>query len=213
MTTLIAHKREKTGTRNNTVLRTLGNIPGVLYGPKEPAQPIVVEKIAFEKAWKTAGESTVVILSLEGTEKEVLIHDVSMDPVRGVPTHVDLYAIEKGKKVEVHVPLEFVGESPAEKQLGGTLVKVLHEVLIEALPKDLPHELTVDISVITELDTPLHIKDLKLPVGVTCLLDAEEVVATVSEVKEVVDEEPTAIDMSAIEVSEERGKKEEPADE
>ena len=40
--------------------------------------------------------------------------------------------VEKGKKIEVSVPLEFVGTSPAVKDLGGNLVKALHEVKISA---------------------------------------------------------------------------------
>lgn len=208
-TSLTAEKREGKGSRKSQALRLGGKIPGVLYGPKEPTTPIAIERNAFEKAWKEAGESTVIELSVGGEVKDVLIQDVEVNPLRGEALHVDFYAIEKGKKVEVEVPLEFVGESPAEKTLGGTLIKVLHEIQIEAMPKDLPHQIEVDISVITELETPIHISDLKMPSGVTCLNEPDEVVATVAEAKEIVEEEPQAIDMSSIEVSEERGKKEE----
>ena len=49
--------------------------------------------------------------------------------------------IEKGKKIEIAVPISFIGEAPAEKSLGGVLVKVMHDIEIKALPKDLPSEI------------------------------------------------------------------------
>ena len=70
-----------------------------------------------------------------GEPKEALIHDIDIDPVTSIPRHADFYIIEKGKKVQVKVPLEFTGEALAIKELGGTLVKVLHDIEIEVTPK------------------------------------------------------------------------------
>jgi large subunit ribosomal protein L25 len=101
--------------------------------------------------------------------------------------------------VEVAVPLEFVGESPAVKA-GANLVKVLHELAIEADPVNLPHELTVDVSILTELGQQIHAGDLKLPAGVTLTVAPEEVVALIQEVEEEAPEEAVPADLSAIEV-------------
>jgi len=190
-------------------VRAAGYIPAVFYGPKESAQPIKVLYPDFEKAFKSAGESTVVILDVEGEEHETLIHDVAYHPVRGNVAHVDFYVIEKGKKVQVGVPLEFVGVSPAEKTLGGTLVKVMYEIEIEAMPKDLPHEIEVDISSLVDFESQIHASDIKLPSGVTLVTDAEEVIALVQEANDEVDAPIEAVDISSIEV-EKKGKKEEP---
>jgi large subunit ribosomal protein L25 len=104
-------------------------------------------------------------------------------------------------------PLVFEGVAPAIKELAGTLTKVLHEVEIEAKPADLPHELTVSIDSLVDFDAKVVAKDIKLPAGVTLITDPEEVVALVSEVKEEVEAAP--VDLSAIEISVEKGKKEE----
>ena len=126
-----------------------------------------------------------------------------------MPLHVDFYAIEKGKKGTVNVPLSFVGTSTAEKELGGSIVKVLHEIEIEAMPKDLPHEIEVDVALLKDFESSIHVKDIKAPAGVTILTEGEEVVAVAEAAKEIVEEEPAApVDMSSIEVAE-RGKKEE----
>jgi large subunit ribosomal protein L25 len=185
-------------------LRKSGKIPAVFYGPKEPSTPIKLGVADFKKAWKTAGESTVVSLEGSSIDADVLIHDVALDPVTDMPIHVDFYAIEKGKKLSVNVPLEFIGISPAVKDLGAVLVKVAHEIKIEALPKDLPHKLEVDISTLIGFDSVLTANDIKLPDGVILKVKPEEVIASVYEPKEEIVEE-TPVDLSAIEV-EKKGK-------
>src|SRR3989344_4628416 len=185
-------------------------IPAVFYGRKEESTSIAVALKDFKKVLKEAGESTVIALTGVGEEKEALIHDVDFEPVTGQPRHADFYIIEKGKKVQVTVPLNFVGIAPAVKELGGVLMKILYEVEVEALPKDLPHEINVDISSLADFESKIEIKNITLPEGVMILGDADEVVALVSEVKEeVIEEAPAALDLSTIEV-EKRGKEEVP---
>jgi large subunit ribosomal protein L25 len=184
-------------------------IPAVFYGPKAESTPIWVNEIELLKVWKEAGESTVVTLSLDGVDHDTLIHDIDREPVKGKIRHVDFYVLEKGKKVEIAIPLEFVGVSEAVKTLGGNLVKVLHEIEIEAMPKDLPHNIEVDISSLVDFDSQIHAKDIKLPAGVTLKTEEDEVVALVAEAKEEAEEAPAEIDMSAIEVTDKKGKKEE----
>ena len=142
MLKLITEKRESGKTVSDA------KVAAVFYGPKAESTPIWVNEIELLKVWKEAGESSVVVLTLDGVNHETLIHDIDREPVRGKIRHVDFYVLEKGKKVEVAVPLEFVGVSEAIKNLGGTLVKVLHEIEIEAMPKDLPHNIEVDLSLI-----------------------------------------------------------------
>jgi large subunit ribosomal protein L25 len=188
-------------------LRKGGDMPAVFYGPKEEATPIAIRLAEFKKVWKATGESSILTLKYDGKELESLIHEVSTHAVSGEPLHADFYIIEKGKKVSVMVPLEFIGVSEAVKGLGGTLVKVAHEIEIEALPKDLPHGIDVDISVLTDFEKQITVKDLKLPPGVEVVGNPEDVIAMVQETKEEVFEEVVAPDLSTIEV-EKKGKEE-----
>lgn len=199
MLTLAVEKREKVGKLDG--VRALGLLPAVYYGPKEASTNATVSLIDFKKVWKKAGESSVIILKDKaGTEHEALIHEVDVHPLTGEPRHVDFYVIEKGKKIEVDVPIVFAGISPAVKDLGGILVKVHRELKIEAAPRDLPHEVTADITKLATLTDVIHAKDIILPKGVELKVNPEEVVASISEAKEEVVEAPTEIDMSAIEV-------------
>ena len=204
-TTLQATTRTQRGKRLRA-LRAGGSIPAVLYGPKQEAIALSLVRSEFEKVFKEGGESTVITLSGLDEEKDVLVQDIAYDPVSNALVHVDLYAIEKGKKVTVNVPLEFVGEAPVVK-LGGVLTKVLYELEVEAMPKDLPHQIDIDISSLTAFDSHITVGDISVPAGVTVLNDPAETIVVASEVVEEVDAPVEAVDMSAIEV-EEKGKKE-----
>ena len=192
-------------------IRAEGKIPAVFYGPKQESQAITIIYSEFEKTFKEAGESSVVILDVDGTEYETLIHDVSVHSVKGQVLHVDFYVIEKGKKVQVNIPLEFVGVSPAEKTLGGALVKVMYEIEIEAMPKDLPQSIEVSIDSLVDFDSQIHASDIKLPTGAELVTNPEEVIALVQEPKEEEAEETPEVDISSIEV-EKKGRKEEEED-
>ncbi len=191
--------------KQTKALRTSGQLPAVIYGPKEPSTAISIDRIAFEKLFKETGESSIITITGIGGNKDVLVHDVSFDARRGGVIHVDFYAIEAGKELEVEVPLHFVGEAPAIK-LGGTLTKVLHEVEVVCEPSKLPKEIIVDVVSLDTLDAQIHVSDLVVPAGVTIKNDPEEVVALVQAVEEEV-VAPQEVDMAAIEV-EKKGKTE-----
>ncbi len=192
---------------NLATLRTQGFIPAVYYGRKEKPVSCVFALNEFKKVFKQAGESTIVVLETPKGKVNTLIYEVQMSPVRGEPIHADFYVIEKGQEVEVHIPIEFTGVAPAIKDLGGTLVKVLHEIEVKALPENLPHGFTVDISSLATLESQILARDIVLPKGVTLITHADDVVVAISVAKEEPVEEPV-MDLSAIEV-EKKGKKEE----
>ncbi|OHA24340.1 MAG: hypothetical protein A3B11_02155 [Candidatus Taylorbacteria bacterium RIFCSPLOWO2_01_FULL_44_26] len=186
---------------NNQDLRAKGVLPAVFYGPKQSSTTISVSMTDFKKVWKKAGESSVVNLKGENDiDLETLIHEVDIHPVSGEPRHADFYVIEKGKKVQVSVPLVFAGVAPAVKEKGGILVKVLREIEIEAAPKDLPHDISVDVSRLAKMSDVIQAKDLALPAGVRIKTNPEDIVASIAEAHEEIEETPSAIDMSAIEV-------------
>jgi large subunit ribosomal protein L25 len=202
---------EKRDTKTKAaVVRRGGMMPAVVYGRSEESTPISVSRKDFEKIFKTAGSATVITLKGLGEEKDALIHEVEFHAVSGEPLHADFYAIEKGQTVTVSVPIEFEGVAPAVKDFGGILVKVIHEIEMEVLPKDLPNMLHADISKLTTLDGKIFVSDLNLPASAIISIPTDEVVAMIDTAKEET-EESAPMDLSAIETSVERGKKEEEA--
>ena len=202
MLTINFEKRDN--TQKLEAIRKAGKLPAVFYGRKEKSTPITVSAAEFLKVWKKAGESSIIELKGLGDVHEALIKEVDVHPVTEAPRHVDFYVVEKGKKLKLKVPVEFVGVSPAVKDLGGILVKVLHEIEIEATPRDLPKDIQVDISSLTTVESVIAAKDIKMPPGVELIEKPDEIIASIAVAKEEV-VEAAPVDLSAIEV-EKKGK-------
>ncbi len=177
--TLAAQPRTLIG-RKTRILRAEGGVPAVAYGPAL-AQPknLTVDRNAFVRLYKDAGESSIVELGVEGEQTlHVLIQDIQVDPLRGEVTHVDFRAVDMNKPVEANVKLVTTGESLAVKA-GGTLVNALESLTVRALPAKLPHELTIDLSKLATFDDSILVKDIAVPEGVEVLEDAEDTVMLV----------------------------------
>lgn len=189
-------------------LRRQGLIPAELYGKGIENMHLAVKSKDFKNVFKEAGESSIINIVISDKNKKeeipVLIHDIQKDYLTDDIIHIDFYRVRMDEKIKTHIPLEFIGESPAVKNYGGILNKSMLEIEIEALPKDLPHNISVDISQIKELDQSIYVKDLSIPKNVKILVDPETVIATVSLPKEEAPSEP--IDISAVKVETEEKK-------
>lgn len=174
------------------VLRRTGRVPGVVYGFKTETTSFDVDEQLVTRAYAKAGENTLVELDLAGKKIPVLFHGVQFHPVTDKVSHVDFYAVDLTKEIEVPVPVHITGESLAVKDLAGILVTPLDHVTVRCLPTALPKEFILDISPLTELHSTLTVAALKLPAGVTIVNDAEEVLALVQEKRVEVEETPAA---------------------
>lgn len=177
---LKATLREVVGKKMRAV-RAIGQIPAVVYGHNIAARNLWVSSLEFVKAHKVAGESSIIELSVAGEKKaNVLIHTVQLDPLSGNITHADLLQVRMDEVIEAHIPLEFVGEAPAVKALGGMLLKNTDEVTVVCLPADLPHAITVDISVLATFDDHITVADLQVSSKVKVQNDPEMIIAGVT---------------------------------
>jgi len=174
---LNAVKREQKSTK----VRAEGNIPAVVYGAGSATESISLSLKEFSKIYAEAGEASLIDLVLDGKDfGKVLIYDVAYEPVKGKIIHVDLKKVDMNQPITATVKLVFVGEVPAVKELGGTLVRNVEEVEVECLPKDLINHLDVDLTVLKTFDDAVKVSGLVLPKGVVILEPhAEQVVAKV----------------------------------
>lgn len=210
-----AKLREYIGKKSKK-LQKEGFIPAVLYGKGIENLNLSVDVKDFTKIYKIAGENTLLELHIENDsakDRNVLVHDVNIDPINDSITHVDFYQVDMTKKVTANVSLVFEGESQAVKVEAGVLIKNLYEVEVSALPKDLPHAIRVDLSLLTSFDDVISIKDLKLPQGVDIDMHADEVVASVArprsqEELEALSEKVAVLDVSEVKVETEVKKEE-----
>lgn len=177
--TLNLTERVKVTTREMEAKRKAGLVPVVVYSHGKVAESFWVDYIAFEKLYKVAGQSSVITLKTGKKSINAIIQDTELHPLNSRFTHADFYQVHMDEKLEAHVPLVFVGESKAIRELGGVLVKTVEEIEVRCLPGNLPHEINVDLGKIDTFEDHIQIKDIKLPEGVEALGEPETVVALV----------------------------------
>ena len=176
---LKAEQRKLSG-RKTKALRRSGIIPGNVYGKKVKSVSLQVDLSEFKKVFAKTGETNLVELQLGKEVKPVLIHNIQIDPVSDALLHIDFLQVDLKEKVTAQIPLELVGESPAEKQGLGTVVLYLNELEVEALPADLPDKFEIDATALTEVDQAVAVKDLKVDVTkVEVKAEPDEILAKV----------------------------------
>lgn len=189
MLTLSTKIRKEMGKKVKA-LRQRGFLPAVLYGPKLKSQSLEVGLKEFEKAYKEAGENTLISLEIAGSKDKylVLIHNPANDPLTGKPIHIDFYQPSLEKEIEAKIPVVLEGESPAVKDLGGTLIKNIAEIEIKSLPQNLPKEIAINIGGLKTFEDRVLIKDLKTAGGVKILREPDDIVVSVSAPEKVEEE-------------------------
>jgi len=171
-------------------LRREGWVPAVIYGPGVKSRALQVRAADAEETVGHAGTSQLIALRV-GKKRPVqaLVRDLQRDPIRRDLLHIDFYQVEMSKSVTAEVPILLVGESPVIEQREGILLQGVQTVEIECLPGDLINAVEVDLGVLTEVDQQLTVADLAVPSTIRILSDPHEVVARVSPLSAVVEEE------------------------
>lgn len=169
--TLTVTPREKVSSTKLTAARKAGKVPAVMYGHKGTPQMLWVDFLTFSKVFAVAGESSIISLEIDGKKASVIVQDLDHDAMTNRVSHIDFFEVSMNEELEARIPLEFVGEAPAVREMGGVLVKTLEEVTVSCLPKDLPHTLPIDLTILTDFTKHIQVKDLVLPKGVKVLTD------------------------------------------
>lgn len=171
------------------------SMPAVLYGKDIENRSLKLKRLDFEKVFAAAGESNLIELIEDGKSVKVLVKDMQRDVLKHTFTHVDFLQINMKEKIHASIPLHFVGESKAIKELNGSLMREVNEIEIECLPGDLVDHIDVDISVLISFDEVIKINDLKLPANVKLMHNTNDVVAVVAIPKVHVEDTPVVPDV------------------
>jgi large subunit ribosomal protein L25 len=183
-----------TGKGGARKVRAAGQCPAVLYGRGVAPRPLQVDPKNLENLMTASGENTLIDLQITAAENKpaettkVIIRDLQYPPLGDLPSHIDFYQVSLDRAVTMTVPLELVGSPPAVERKEGTLSQQLYEISIECLPGDIPPKIEIDISGL-EVGQAIHVSDLVSLRGVTLIENPGVSIATVSAVKEVVEEE------------------------
>ncbi|MCK6415470.1 MAG: ribosomal protein L25/ral stress protein Ctc [Pseudomonadota bacterium] len=206
----VAFERAKQGTGASRRLRNSGRTPGIVYGAG--SQPVAVE-LDHNALWhalkKEAFHSSVLDMELNGQTSKVLLRDVQYHPFKQLVLHIDFQRVDEKTKLHMKVPLHYSGaeESPAVKVDKCLVTPVVTELDVSCMPSDLPEFIAVDLSNLQK-NVSLHLKDIKLPKGVSAVTrGAKNNPVLVSVVAPVVEVEAPAADAAAPAKGKGKGKK------
>ena len=171
-------KTRKESGKENKKLRREEKIPAVVYGHGFKNINVFVDKKNFEGLYEKTGESSLIDLIVdEGKPIKCLIQDIQTHPTTDEFIHIDFHTVKMTEKITTEVVINFMGEAPAIKEMGGVLIRALDKIEVECLPGDLVHEIEVDLSLLKTFDDIIYIKDLKIPEKIKVLEKDDEVVA------------------------------------
>jgi large subunit ribosomal protein L25 len=172
---LKATVREEKGRRAAQRLRNNEEIPAVVYREGKPGTNLAIA----ENEWKKllASGERVVTLKMAGGDKQALIKDVQYDPMGERTLHVDFNELREGQKVRIAVALITKGVPKGHAE-GGVLNQPVHTLHVECLPTQIPEKIVVDVERLA-VDDVIHVREVKLPEGVTAVDHADMVVIAV----------------------------------
>ncbi|MCC0056363.1 MAG: 50S ribosomal protein L25/general stress protein Ctc [Rhodobiaceae bacterium] len=177
-----ASARDRVGKGAARALRREGLIPAVIYGEKQPAEPIAVSYKEINRRIHSGHFLTQVLdIEVNGKKTRVLPRDFQLDPVRDYPLHVDFLRLGANTKIAVFVPVHFINEEECPGiRRGGVLNIVRHEIELECAADEIPEQIVCDLTGLDVGDS-LHISAITLPKGATpTITDRDFTVATIA---------------------------------
>ena len=180
-------------------LRRQGITPTHLFGHNLESLVLQCDTANLQRIIAQGGMTRLINLEVEGDKRPraIFIREIQRDEITGQLLHVDFYQVKKTEKIKVDVPIVLIGEAPAMKEKGRSLLHGVTSLSIECLPGEVPPRIEVDLSHLEEAEQPIYIRDITLNPDITVTTDPDQLVVKVSEarverVEEVVEEEVVA---------------------
>jgi large subunit ribosomal protein L25 len=178
-TVLVANTGRPTGSAASRRMRTVDNIPGVLYGHGMSPVSVTVGRRDLRLALSgAAGLNTVLDLTVDGKVYPAIVKELQRHPVRRNVAHIDFLQVNLDEAITVSVPLRLEGEATKVANGGGLVDPAVDAIEVTTTPRTIPDEFVVDISDM-DMDTVIRLSDIVMPSGVTPTGDPESPVVTV----------------------------------
>jgi large subunit ribosomal protein L25 len=179
---LDSKKRTMTGKGSARKLRSVGKLPGILYGPETSPIMLSLDHKHLQKILRGKSAENILFdlkVDSNGTNQSmrVMIKEIQKDPVTRDYLHVDFYEISMEKELEVDIPVYLVN-TPIGVSEGGILEHIRRELKISCMPKNLVDKIEVDVSGLA-IGQSLHMEDIDLPPGLKSIEDGDVTIVTV----------------------------------
>ena len=168
---LAAFERSLQGTGASRRLRNSGRTPAIVYGGSAEIQKVELDHNNLWHALKKeVFHSSILEMEINGQTTPVVLRDVQYHPFKQLVLHIDFQRVDEKTKLHMKVPLHYSGaeESPAVKVDKCLVTPVMTELDVSCMPSDLPEFIAVDLSNLQK-NVSLHLKDVKLPKGVSAV--------------------------------------------
>ena len=162
-------------------LRREGKIPGNIYGHGQEPIPVEFDSYTFDRLSQAHSFRGIVSLKGLGARTEtVLVRHVQRDPIKDKILHVDFTRVSLDERIEARIPLHFVGDAPGVKFAGGLLLHLLEALPVECRASEIVEAIEVDTSQLTDIDSIMYVREIKLPANYTLATDPEEPIAKIA---------------------------------
>lgn len=163
-------------------LRRQGLTPVHLFGHGVDSLALECDSQELQGVLAQSGSTRLIDLKVEQAKsKKVLVREIQRNPIKGSLLHVDFYQVNMEEKVRLEIPIHFVGDAPALKNVKGTVLS--HEVThlnIECLPDAIPDRIDVSLTSLISEGAAIHVKDISVPEGISVTDHPGQLVARVS---------------------------------
>lgn len=172
--TIQVESRKAAGSRAAVRLRNEGKLPAILYGHERDPAALSLDYKEVEQLIFSGFH--VVNLSMDGKTQACQFKDAQWDHLGKRLLHLDMLRVDLNERVNVTVALDYRG-TPKGAAEGGILHHAMNEIEIECVVSNIPESIRLDVNEM-KLDDVLHVRDVKLPEGMTHVMDEDAVVAT-----------------------------------
>lgn len=163
-------------------LRRQGITPVHLFGHGIESLTLQCDTDRLRRVLAEAGKTRLVSLKLdnEKSPRSAVIREIQREPLTGRLLHIDFYQVQMAEQVKVEVPVVLVGEAPVLKSKENMLVQELNALTVECLPAEIPASVEIDLTLLTEPEQAVRVKDIELGKDITVLNDPERVLVRIT---------------------------------
>lgn len=178
-------KRESGSKSRSNRLRKEGSIPCVIYAKGKASDSITVANsdfLALLRQVKPGHLSTQIftLVDQNAAEKRAILKEIQYEPTTYNVSHLDFEELVPGHKVNIKVPIEWLGAAECVGvKLGGVLRAVIRSLRVSCLPEHIPSVFELDVKDLGPRESK-RLKDLKIPNTVRPLVNLNEVVVVVA---------------------------------
>jgi large subunit ribosomal protein L25 len=173
-------RSEKTNPR---AIRREGRVPATIYGHKgaESTAITINTKEAITLLRHAVINNTLIDVKVTDGDFNgiTILREVQYHPYKDDIYHISFFSIAAQSKIEVSIPINFVGVPVGVKVSGGTVEVLMNEVKVACPPTGIPLAFEVDISDL-DVGQGVHVSDIVLPEGVTVISDGTPLLVTIA---------------------------------